>query len=62
MTSLCHLIILSCVLGASVSRTSMNWAPGYMISGEGRLIHEEPQYWQYYDDDDDDDMLAQVFI
>jgi len=56
MTPLCHLTVLSCVLGASLSRTSRTWAPGYMISGEGRLIHEEPQYWQYYDEDD---MLAQ---
>ena len=60
MTSLSHPIIIACAIGTSVSRTSRNWVPGFMISGEGRLIHnenEEPHYWQYQDD-----MLAQVFI
>lgn len=61
MTALSHLIIISCAIGTSVSRTSRNWIPGFMISGEGKLIHnedEEAHYWQYQDDD----MLAQVFI
>ena len=59
MTTLPYLIMIACVIGTSVSRTARNWTPGFMISGEGRLIHkDDPLDWQNYDDD----MLAQVFI
>ena len=53
------IIVIVSVIGTSVSRTSRNWTPGFMINGEGRLIHnDDPLDWQNYDDD----MLAQVFI